>query len=539
MNALNDSPTKNSEDSSKAVARVQQLARRELAKRNPNDPLVWAEAFRTLHGRPFVVPPPLRDIYREPHPFTVVQKPAQVGVTEMMMNFALWAASTQQGGRGNVLHLMPTQQNVERLSQGRLAAAIAESPALRRLASRARDGQPTAQRALMRTIGPGTIYLSGSDQASQYTGIDADLVILDEFDLMKDEVLSQAIPRLRSSHLNRLWVASTPTIPEFGVNALLGLSDERHYELQCPSCRAWVDPQYPENVDFERGVVVCHCGGALDPYRPGRWVPMRPEVKDIRGYQLNRLVFPLPRINDMRLAASGNVGMNQEQFWRQDLGMPFVAADSRLSAADLDFCQAGEPSPDQVENADSVVMGIDVGQNCFWIVIRVFLKQYSYPIFVERFTGGWEDVDELCRRFRVRYCVVDAQPDTRGARAFHRRMARRGRTNVFLAYYRQQGAHHEFVWGRDAHVSAVRTLSLDETFGSFRARRSTLPANARELAGGAYYEHMQALVRTTAPDDFGQPIPAYRHTRPDDFAHAENYITLIATRFGRYSMWWD
>ena len=50
---------------------------------------------------------------------------------------------------------------------------------------------------------------------------------------------------------------------------------------------------------------------------------------------------------------------------------------------------------------------------------------------------------------------------------------------------------------------------------------------------------MQALVRTTEPDEFGQPMPAYRHTRPDDFAHAENYITLAATYLGRFHGWWE
>ena len=46
--------------------------------------------------------------------------------------------------------------------------------------------------------------------------LEADLVILDEFDQMNEDVLANAIPRLRSSRVNFMRITSTPTIPEFG-----------------------------------------------------------------------------------------------------------------------------------------------------------------------------------------------------------------------------------------------------------------------------------------------------------------------------------
>ena len=216
------------------------------------------------------ITPALHDIYRDAHEFVVVQKPAQVGGTELSVNLALWAAATKQGGRGNVLYLMPTQENADRLSQRRIAQAIAESPELRKLVDTSAEGLRPAQRIQMRSIGPGVVYLAGSDQVSQYTGVDADLVVLDEFDQMKDEVLSNAMARLRSSRLNRIRIISTPTIPEFGINALLMRSDERHYQLFCTSCGVWLEPQFPANVDFERERVVCDCGAPPLPSGPGR-----------------------------------------------------------------------------------------------------------------------------------------------------------------------------------------------------------------------------------------------------------------------------
>lgn len=484
------------------------------------------------------IAPAFHDIYRDEHEFVVVQKPAQVGGTEMSINLALWAAATNQGGRGNVLYLMPVQENADRLSQRRMGQAFAEGAELRKLIDTSADGFRPAQRIQMRSIGPGVIYLAGSDQISQYTGIDADLVILDEYDQMKDEVLSNAMARLRSSRSGRMRVISTPTIPEFGIHGLMMRSDERHYQLLCDSCGAWLEPQFPVNVDFERECIVCDCRAPLDPTGPGRWVPTRPEITDIRGYQLNRLVLPNSPLRQMRLAANGTLGLKIQEFWRQDLGIPFVTADARLTAADLDNCRTHEPPPMSLLKPDAVVMGVDVGQDHFWVVIRLFVKKHSNPLFVEKVYGDWDVLEALAERYKVEFCVVDAQPDTRGAKRFRERMVSSRCPYVWRCYYKVSGTEHDWEYGMDAKISAVRTLSLDEMFDGFRRQRTLLPINARELAGGAYYEHMQALVRTTEPDDFGQPIPAYRHTRPDDFAHAENYITLVATRLGRWNGWW-
>jgi hypothetical protein len=162
-------------------------------------------------------------------------------------------------------------------------------------------------------------------------------------------------------------------------------------------------------------------------------------------------------------------------------------------------------------------MGVEVGQDHFWVVIRLFAKKHSFPLYVDKVYGDWEVLNELCEQFKVQFCVVDALPDTRGTRRYlDRAMHGRHHTYAFLCYYQQNGTEHLWDWGMDAKITAVRTLSLDEMFDGFRRRRTLLPAYGRELAHGLYYEHLQALVRTTEPDDFGQPVPAYRHTRPDD-----------------------
>ena len=87
---------------------------------------------------------------------------------------------------------MPTQAVADRTSQARYAKVLADSPDLRELVTTDRGGTRRLSRVQRRTIGDGVIDVVGTDQPSPYTGIDADLVILDEFDRMQPEVLANA-----------------------------------------------------------------------------------------------------------------------------------------------------------------------------------------------------------------------------------------------------------------------------------------------------------------------------------------------------------
>ncbi len=99
-----------------------------MATRNPDSLLDWTLAYRFLQGKPMRLTPALQNLYQDDHPFIVIQKAAQVGISEYLINTALWAADTGRGGRGNALYVMPTQGHVDDFSQARFDKAIGESP---------------------------------------------------------------------------------------------------------------------------------------------------------------------------------------------------------------------------------------------------------------------------------------------------------------------------------------------------------------------------------------------------------------------------
>lgn len=451
----------------------------------------------------------------------MIRKPSQVGVTEFNINFALWAADTCYAGRGVVLYIMPTQDMAARISQVRATKAIAESAYLRRRTKQDISELRGPANMFRRSVGPGVVYFTGSDQETQYSGIDADVVILDEFDLMKDEVLSLAQARTRSSRSPLIRVTSTPTLPDIGVSYLYEQSDQRFYQLECPSCRCWQEPDFPASVDWDRLEVVClQCRAALDPWRPGRWIARNAGVTEIRGYQLSRLVLPDPPLYDMKMNLDERVPTTMETFYRQDLGTPYVSEESRLTPEVIEGCV--DDYRVQLK-LNTVVMGVDVGKRLHVVIRGRFNSQWY---LLNAFTvAEFEELECCFGCYKIVTCVVDARPETRAARAFQARH----QGVVWLANYAQQGVEPDWDW-RAGVVTAPRTLIIDEMMYRFRTANFHVPSRYREIEGGAYFKELQSPVRIQELDRFGHPVATYDHKRPDDFAHAEVYATLASIR---------
>ena len=142
---------------------------------------------------------------------------------------------------------MPTQNQMDDFTQGRIDRALQDSPYLRGRLQPEPPRRKGADRLRLKMIGNGTIYLRGSESQKQIASVDADLVILDEYDQMAEGVLDLARKRLGSSARPRLRVASTPLFPEAGINAITSspISD-------CTTCGApaaiWNSPSHGQTT---------------------------------------------------------------------------------------------------------------------------------------------------------------------------------------------------------------------------------------------------------------------------------------------------
>ena len=468
----------------------------------------------------------------------------------MLVNLALWAVDTSYAGRGNALFMMPTQNQMDDFSQARFDRAIQDSAYLRGRLQPEPPRRKGADSKRLKRFGDGYLYLRGADSRRQIASVDADYVILDEFDQMGEGTLELARKRLTSSAAGRLRIASTPRYPEAGVNALFLQSDQRRYYLPCPACGAAQALTWEDNVDQERALVVCHaCRAPMNVLLEGVWRAEAPGNTEIHGYHLSRLYSPWVNLPEMIAASQAETPTALQEFHNSDLGEVFSPPGGGLTLDEIDRCRreyafeeyAGQPCD----------MGVDVGTK-----LHVVIREHVYDpdrrrrgidqgrpepppsLWYAGTVQEFAELDALMERFNVQYCVIDALPETRLAAD----LARRHR-NVWCAYYNASTTDH----GSCEKVKRVRivrldrTQALDATVARFRDGTAQLPRAARQLGGrvdgaiGEYYRELRAPQRTLERDAHGNLVARWLERGKDDhYAHAEAYCyaagVIVATR---------
>jgi hypothetical protein len=492
--------------------------------------------------------PAMRDLYQDLHPFIVIQKAAQVFVSEYLVNTALWAADTGQGGRGNVLFVMPTQNQVDDFSQARFDRAIAESPYLSTRLYPPPPGRGGPARMRLKRLGQGYIYLRGADSRRQLTSVDADVVLLDEYDLMAEGVLELAQKRLASSRVGWLRAASTPRYPEAGISGLFLRSDQRYYFLKCQACGRDQRLEWEANVDKEHLQVVCcrtDCRKPLDPWAKGHWEAAAPGNTEIRGYHLSRLYSPLANLRQMVWESEATTPLAAQEFQNAVLGETFVPPNGGLRFDDLDRCRADYLAADY--GGQPCVMGVDVGLKFHVVIREVSARQTtaspppsaSTP-FVSRlwFAGeaDFADLPGLMSKFNVRTCAIDLLPE----RHLVSQLVGDSRSSVWPVDYGRSEPGYE-VSDSPRQIHAHRVDLMDQVAARFRKAEVSLPRAGRELGGrlrdgfGEYYREMTAPQRLPIRDSRGNLD--YRwddRGRDDHYYHSELYALLAEKVRDRY-----
>ena len=183
---------------------------------------------------------------------------------------------------------------------------------------------------------------------------------------MAADILPMARKRQAASRQPRLYVASTPTQPEWGINALFLKSDQQRCWLPCPACGLAQRLDWEHNVNAEGATLVCRqCRTPLDVYRAGAWQAERPGNR-LRGYHLPRLLSP--RCNLARMLEDSDAVTVAEaiHFQTQDLGEAYRPEGGSLSYGDLDACRS------EASLRGPVFMGVDVGK-----YLHVVVRQYE------------------------------------------------------------------------------------------------------------------------------------------------------------------
>lgn len=523
--------------------------------------LEWNLKYRVnlAPERKFVAHSHLASLYEDDCQEMVIFKAAQLGASEFLISWILWAADMQNA---TGLYVFPTDTHVSDFSAARLGPAIERdvSPYLAGIivgGAAAGAGQNGADRVGLKRVHNRFIYFRGAKvspdgRAPQLRSIDADALVLDEFDEMDVRAAPIARQRLAASKYARQRLASTPTYAEVGIHAEYLNSDRRQWHIPCLACGKlqaptlddlvleWDGLQRPIKWNVETNgaaFLKCKaCGGVLDRESGhGEWVAEFPS-RSVHGYHLFRLSLPTHIGNKSLGTLLDELNTTDEtkrqQAFNQGLGLPYTPSSAQQITNTILDNSRRDYALGETASREPCYAGIDVGR-VLHVIVRARAADGSRPLRYANTVDSFDEAAHVLQQFNVRACVVDALPETRAARGMQMKLPR-GR--VWLAFYDDGAAAKKEqigVWDpKEGKVSVDRTRSLDATFALFYdaangKEGNTLPANARELRD--YYAHLKAPKRILREDSKKSQVAAYIESGPDHYAHAENYCLVAST----------
>jgi len=511
----------------------------------------WS-ARRRIMGQPFPGPyswkyhPWVRQILDSNAQFNYAMKGAQLGVTEVAINRALYVLDRMQR---DVLYVLPTSLNASDFSKARFNAALNLSPYLKSIFT------DTDTVNLKRTA-TNSLYIRGSRGDSNLKSIPVSDLILDEVDEMDQKQIWLALERLSGQLEKHVWAISTPTIPNYGIHKLFLTSTQEHFLFQCPHCGQWTELVWPDCIEIIGETVLdprCHesflkckeCRGRLEHEAKPEWLSsaiwkaMNDQGNpDIRGFHINQMYSFTVTPGELVVAYHRGLGDEAaaKEFHNSKLGLPFLGDGAQISDDMLDEAVGNhtinDPRP-KVGGEKLVTMGVDQGKVgyitvCEWMLDRLdrdinAVAQCKVLWFGKYGEEDWSYLDELMREWQVLACVVDADPNINEARRF----ARRFWGYVWLTRYRRgQTAKEMTIEEEDnAPIAQVdRTSWLSCALGRFKVQppRILLP---RDISL-EYRDQLKNLVRTFEKDDNGNYKMVYVATGPDHYAHSLTYAEM-------------
>jgi len=337
---------------------------------------------------------------------------------------------------------------------------------------------------------------------------------------------------------------STPTIPNYGINAQFEISDQRRWHNKCPACGHWqvIDwdinlrvvgsQRTPKKVFF--GCARCDHEFTAEEIQDGQWIPEYPtRSNEIVGFHVSQIMSH----SAARLwAVYRDPHTKITEFYRKNLGKPREMGEGSLEREDvLAYC-FDEPFNFETarDGTSTYYMGVDQGNELQVLVAKskrgedVFRIVYARAIPYEE---GFDEIGKLIRLFKPTKVVVDADPNRHSARDLQSNFLGK----VLLADYTQSPTDWTLKKddkGVSTNVVIGRSEGFDNLLSSIRNGEWLLPGSLPELPPETeqIIDHVTAIKRdleTRRLPSGEKDVVVWRELRPSHFAHAWLY-TLVA-----------
>ncbi len=507
----------------------------------------WLIKHTKIDGRPFsfknheyqeVI---LRDDSQE----KVIIKPSQVGLSEISVRTALALANIISPY--TIAYTLPTAGFASMFVKTRLDPVIATSPY-------AKDALNTAvDNSEVKMFGESFLHFRGCAAGNAAISIPVDHLIHDEVDFSDQEVLSQYESRITHSEYKRKTKLSTPTLPDFGIDAEFKAS-RRHINLvKCNHCNHWFEPDYYRHVRvpgftedlrtitkgllprirWQEAALHCPSCGGVPSLQPEHreFVCENPTENHVAaGFRVSP--FDAPNIITCASLIKTSTNYKRVQdFVNFGLGKAMEDKDASFLKEELDALFV---------NADQAghmrVIGLDLGITNHLFVADVGSDDSMLIIHAERIPVGSlrTRLTELSLRFNASVIVSDSQPYTETIIGMQANLQ-----NLFGAIYVRSKAVELYTTkiqegDEQKGKELVRqvTINRDKAFDALmQDARNGMIAFCQTPEKELIVEHMMDMKRGKIFDDSNEIIYTWKKSAlgNDHYHHALLY-TYIAAR---------
>lgn len=450
-----------------------------LRPRQPQTVSSWADQHRILAGKGSAEPgrwrtsrtPYLREIMDALSPSTPytdvwVMKGAQLGFTEVGINWVLWNIASNPGP---AMLVQPTLDMCKRLSKQKLEPACRATPAVRDKLPppRAKDG---GNSMFAKEYPGGMLMLAGANSATSLRSASIRDLFLDEVDAYPPDLDGEGDPidlakaRTRTFPRAKRLYGGTPTIKGASrIEAGFATTDQRYYWVPCPHCGeyqtiSWERMKWdPADLSRPTWMECAACGGVIEEHNKttmlaaGEWRSSAPELASDRvvGFHLSSLYSPYgwyswSDARDAFLEARTSV-TKLKTFVNTVLGESFRVS-GEVPAWRLLYGRR-EPYKRGVipKRGVLVTAAVDVQRNRLEVEIRAWARRHESwsvdhivcegdPSDVDSAASPWRELDAILARpvphasgvdLRIERMVVDSADNTQAVYTWVRRQDRR------------------------------------------------------------------------------------------------------------------
>lgn len=520
-------------------------------------PSEWAMRYRRIKGKQmsftnhrYQIP-----IINDLSPKQVIQKAAQLGLSEIALTKIFWWADYHKG-RANIIYTFPTFNDMLTYATARITPIITDAMPIQpsdygflsKYMLEDEENRTTYIESMMslnsaqiKKIRDTFVFLKGTISDRNAISVDSDWNIHDEVNFSDQYTLNKFRSRIGAeTSMGWEYDFSTPTLPGYGVSSIYDKSDQKRWYIKCPYCgkrqhmefethvveRKRKSLKSPQEYYYKCDNPKCNKEITHETIVQGEYIPERPnEQHEFSGYHLDKMLTK----SATKLMTSKDGYKKVSDFYNFDLGRPYSERTTSLSEDIIRSCMFNYLKFwTSAKTTDGIVLGCDQGDTLWAIFSRqnpvnnkrqiIYMEEIDQKECVNN--DQFARLDELIQRYHVQCCVIDMNPNKSDARKLCLRYAEK--IPMFMATYARFKGQLVVYNKDDMQVNIDRTEYFKETFNNIYTNKLELPDNT--VIGEVFVKHLLNIKKNSIKDEQTSEIKEwFEAVGADHLAHANLY----------------